>query len=79
MMEFKKSLLQVNDLNELETSGLLDGAIENASARREVSMELLKTEADEVHGGFLISSFPGPQTTGIIYRPDPDTFVASTV
>jgi hypothetical protein len=79
MMEFRKSSLQVNDLNEVETLGLLDAAIENASARREVSMEILQTEADEVHGGFVRATTPIPVLTGFVYRPEPSDLGSSTV
>jgi hypothetical protein len=74
MMDFRKSSLQVNDLSELETSSLLETAIENASARREASIELMQTEIDRVHGGFTVASLPElPWSTGIIYRPDRDS------
>jgi hypothetical protein len=55
-MTFGKSGLQVHDLNELETLGVLDAAIENASVRRHSSQaNVSKNEADEVHGGMLPS------------------------
>jgi hypothetical protein len=55
-MTFGKSELQVHDLNELETLGILDAAIENASMRRHNSPATVsKNEADEVHGGMPMS------------------------
>jgi hypothetical protein len=55
-MTFGKSGLQVHDLNKLETLGILDTAIENASMRRHSSpAELAQTEAEQVHGGMLTS------------------------
>jgi hypothetical protein len=55
-MTFGKSGLQVHDLNELETLGVLDTAIENASMRRDSSpAAVAQTEADRVHGGMLSS------------------------
>lgn len=55
-MTFERSGLQVHDLNELDTLGLLDIAIENASMRRDSSpAAVAQTEADQVHGGMLAS------------------------
>jgi hypothetical protein len=57
-MTFEKSGLQVHDLNELETLGVLDTAIQNASARRQDSESALsQAEADGVHGGMPMSVF----------------------
>jgi hypothetical protein len=57
-MTFEKSGLQVHDLNELETLGILDTAIQNASARRhDAESALSQAEADQVHGGLFTNVY----------------------
>jgi hypothetical protein len=55
-MTIGKSGLQVHDLSDLETMGVLDTAIENASMRRYSSpAAVAQTEAGQVHGGITVS------------------------
>ncbi|MGB7416634.1 MAG: hypothetical protein WA902_20695 [Thermosynechococcaceae cyanobacterium] len=64
-MSLEKSFLQINDLNTVESLGLLDRAIENASARRDIAA----TETGQVIGGTGPSHDPGA-TCGMVC-PDP--------
>lgn len=57
-MTIERSKLQVHDLSELETLGVLDTAIQNASARRQDSeIAVSEAEANGVHGGLIRSPY----------------------
>ena len=57
-MSSRKTSLQISDLTDAETLGVLDTALENASTRRNVAMK----EAGLIVGGANISvgGFPNP-------------------